>query len=367
MRILWLNWRDTQNPEAGGAEVYTHEVMKRLVRKGNEVTLFTSRFRGCQLNEKIDEVDIIREGNKYTSYKKAKKYLKTYRHHYDIIIDEINTRPFFAPSVVGENKVISLIHQLAREFWFYETKFPLNYIGYYYLEKKWLSSYKNVTTITVSNSTKRDLDALDFKKVFVVPPGLNVLPLPKVKEKEPDPTVVFVGRLKNAKLPHHALQAFAKIKSEIPHTKMWLIGDGYLRRQLESSKVKDVTIFGHISNEKKYELMSRAHMILVPAVREGWGLIVTEANAMSTPAIGYDVNGLRDSIRHDETGIIVKEKSPEAMGQQAVSLFKDSERLFKYSKNALEDSKQYSWDRTVNSFQEVIDIHNKVNQAITMR
>jgi hypothetical protein len=195
MRILWFNWRDIQNPEAGGAEVYTHEVMKRLAKRDNELTLFTSRFKNCQLNEKIDDVDVIREGNKYTVYKEARKYLKAYKHHYDLIIDEINTRPFFAPTYVGETQVISLIHQLAREFWFYETKFPLNYLGYYYLEKKWLSKYRNITTMTVSNSTKKDLQEMGFKKLFVVPPGLSVTPLSHVKEKESNPTVIFIGRL----------------------------------------------------------------------------------------------------------------------------------------------------------------------------
>ena len=278
------------------------------------MTLFTSRFRGCQLNENINGVDIIREGNKYTVYKEAKNYLKTYKHHYDLIIDEINTRPFLTPQVCRiEKQVIALIHQLAREFWFYETQFPLNYIGYYYLEKKWLSNYKNTMTLTVSDSTKVDLEELGFKRVFVVPPGLNITPLSNVKEKEANPTVVFIGRLKKAKLPHHALQAFSIIKREIHDAKMWIIGDGYLRKKLESFEMKDVTFYGHISNEKKYDLLSRAHIILVPAVREGWGLIVTEANAMGTPAIGYDVHGLRDSIRHGETGIIVKEKTPAAM------------------------------------------------------
>jgi glycosyltransferase involved in cell wall biosynthesis len=364
MRILWFNWRDIRNPEAGGAEVFTHEVMKRLAKRDNEMTLFTSRFKGCQLNEKIDEVDIIREGNKYTVYKEAKKYLKAYKHHYDIIIDEINTRPFFVPNFVGQKQVVSLIHQLAREFWFYETKFPINYIGYHYLERKWLSKYKNITTVTVSNSTKIDLEEIGFKKLFIVPPGLNVTPVSNLKEKEASPTVVFIGRLKNAKLPHHALQAFSDIKREIHDAKMWVIGDGYLRKELESSNIKDVTFFGHISNEKKYELLSRAHIILVPAVREGWGLIVTEANAMGTPAIGYDVHGLRDSIRHDETGITVKEKLPEAMAQQAISLLRDSNRLFKYSRNALEFSKQFSWDRTVNLFQEVVNNHKETNPDV---
>ena len=355
MRILWFNWRDILSPEAGGAEVFTHEVMKRLTKRGYEMTLFTSRFKGCQLNESADGVDIIREGNKYTVYKKAQDYLKAYMHHYDLIIDEINTRPFFTNKFVKEQQVIALIHQLAREFWFYETKFPLNYLGYYYLEKKWLSNYKDVMTLTVSNSTKIDLEELHFKKIFVVPEGLNVTPLSNVREKEASPTVVFIGRLKKAKLPHHALQAFSSIKREIQDAKMWIIGDGYLRKKLESSNMKDVTFFGHVSNEKKYELLSRAQIILVPAVREGWGLIVTEANAMGTPAIGYDVHGLRDSIRHGETGITIKERSPEAMAQQAISLLRDSERLSKYSRSALGFSKQFSWDKTVNSFQKVLN------------
>ncbi len=367
MRILWFNWKDIRNPEAGGAEVFTHEVMKRLAKRGNDMTLFTSRFKECEVNERMDEVDIIREGNRYTVYKEAKKYLKAYKHHYDLVIDEINTRPFFVPNFVVKKQVICLIHQLAREFWFYETKFPINYIGYHYLEKKWLSKYKDITTVTVSNSSKIDLEEMGFKRLSIVPPGQSTVPLPKVNEKEAKPTVVFIGRLKNAKLPHHALEAFSNVKQEVNDAKMWIIGDGYLRKKLESYNIKDVTFFGHIPNEKKYELLSRAHIILVPAVREGWGLIVTEANAMGTPAIGYDVHGLRDSIKHDETGIIVKEKSPKAMAQEAISLLKDSDRLFKYSRKALEFSKQFRWDHTVDKFQEVINNHEEDNRDVILR
>lgn len=365
MRILWFNWRDIRNPEAGGAEVITHEVMERLAKKGHEMALFTARFKGCELNENINGVEIIREGNKYTVYKRAEDYLKAYRHNYDLIIDEINTRPFFTPKFVGEKRVIAVIHQLAREFWFYETKFPLNYIGYYYLEKKWLSNYKNTITVALSNSTKMDLEELGFKKVFVVPPGLNVVPLPNVKEKESKPTLVFMGRLTKAKRPNHALQAFSIIKREIPDAKMWLIGDGYFRKKLESSNIKDATFYGYISNEKKYDLLSRAHIILVPGVREGWGLIVTEANAMGTPAIGYDVHGLRDSIRNGETGITVKEKTPEAMAKQVISLLRDSNRLSNYSKDALEFSRQFSWDNTANLYEDILNIQSETRNPVS--
>jgi hypothetical protein len=69
MRVLWFNWRDIKNPAAGGAEVFTHEVMSRLVRKGHDMTLFTAQFLGCLDYEEIDGVKIVRSGSKYSIYR----------------------------------------------------------------------------------------------------------------------------------------------------------------------------------------------------------------------------------------------------------------------------------------------------------
>jgi len=45
LRILLLNFRDLGHPEAGGAEVFTDEIGRRLVEYGNEVTLFHLRVQ----------------------------------------------------------------------------------------------------------------------------------------------------------------------------------------------------------------------------------------------------------------------------------------------------------------------------------
>jgi glycosyltransferase involved in cell wall biosynthesis len=356
LRILWLNWRDIKNPDAGGAEVFTHEIMRRLISKNYRIDLFTSRFPNSHSIEDIDGVRILREGGKYGVYRKAKQYYNSHRERYDLVIDEINTRPFLTPKFVKEKPILAIFHQMAREFWFYETRFPLNYLGYYYLERKWLSYYRNIPTVTISNSSRQDLVKMGFKNIFMVPEGLSVKPLPKPNKKEPTPTLVFIGRLKKAKLPHHALQAFSVIKKEMEDAQMWIIGEGYMRKELENSNIRDVIFYGHIKDELKYELLSRAHMILVPGVREGWGLIVTEANAMGTPAIGYNVPGLRDSIRDGETGIIVKENSPYDLATSAKFLLKNQDMLDKFSINALNYAKQFSWDNTINAFEKIISI-----------
>ena len=51
MNILIYNWRDIRNPAAGGAEVFTHEIAKRWVERGNEVRQFSSAFAGCGKEE----------------------------------------------------------------------------------------------------------------------------------------------------------------------------------------------------------------------------------------------------------------------------------------------------------------------------
>jgi glycosyltransferase involved in cell wall biosynthesis len=90
-----------------------------------------------------------------------------------------------------------------------------------------------------------------------------------VKEKKASPTVVLMGRPKKATSSSCITQAFSIIKREIHDEKMRIIGDGYLREKLESSNVKDVTFYWYILNEKKYDLLRRTHLLLMPAIREG--------------------------------------------------------------------------------------------------
>jgi glycosyltransferase involved in cell wall biosynthesis len=362
MRILWYNWRDIKNPEAGGAEVFTHEVCKRLAKQDDveSITLFAASFPGAFAEEKIDGVRIVRRGNKYSVYSAAKKFYQQSKDHFDIVVDEINTKPFDTPSFVPDKPTVALIHQLAREFWFYETHFPINLIGYLFLENYWLKKYRDVPTITVSKSTAEDLERLRFRHVTIVPEGIGFEPLERFPEKEVKPTVLFVGRLKKAKKPDDALRAFKIIKDEMPEAKLWVVGDGYMKAKLRKMasemfpESSDITFFGKKSNAEKLELMSRAHVLLVPGVREGWGLVVTEASAMGTPAVAYDVPGLRDSVLNGLTGELVQAGDYVAMAIEAVELLKNHIKRKTYSKNGLQNARYFNWDHTSTAITRVL-------------
>lgn len=325
---------------------------RRWARQGHTVGLFTSRFPGAKTLEYLDGVEIHRAGNRIGVYHQAPRYWKkSLSGRYEIVIDEINTRPFNTPMFVNSGKnVFGLIHQLAREYWFCETPFPISYLGYYFLEKRWLARYAGIPCVTVSESTKKDLLDLGFEEVCVVPEGLSMEPLERLPEKPKVPSFVFVGRLTRAKKPDVALQAFRIIKRSIPNARLSIVGDGYLRKELEHMAPDEVTFFGRTSEEEKLRLIRQAHVIMVPGTREGWGLAVLEANAVGTPAVAFNIPGLCDSVVHNQTGILLEENNAETMAKWCLRLIERPELTEKLSRNALEWSRRFSWDITARVF-----------------
>ena len=93
----------------------------------------------------------------------------------------------------------------------------------------------------------------------------------------------------------------------------------------------------------KIRCMSEAHALLMASVREGWGLVVTECNACGTPAVVYDVPGLRDSVRHLETGLIVR-PHPELLAQGMVTLITDAALYRRLQDQGRQWSKSFTFE-----------------------
>jgi glycosyltransferase involved in cell wall biosynthesis len=352
IKILVFNWRDTKNPDCGGAEVYTHQIMKRLISKGHSVTQVSALFPGGRSEEEIDGVNLVRIGGKYSVYRQARHFYRRNRGKFDIVVDEINTMPFHTGRYVKDVPIVALVHQLAREFWYYEMPYPIALIGNRVLEDYWLHRYCDITTITVSASTKNDLSLLGFKDIRLVCNGLNTGTVKRPVEKATAPTIVFVGRMKKAKRPEDALAAFEIVKRKIPGVKLFLMGDGYLRKDLQE-KHPDATFLGYVDARIKEEQVGNAWVIAVPGIREGWGQVVTDANAMGTPAVGYDVPGLRDSIKDGCNGLLV-EPNPQALAEGLLKVIEDNNLRDRMSHNALEWSSQFDWDKSAGEFETIL-------------
>jgi len=323
LRILIYNWRDLAHPKAGGAEVYTDAVARVWVSQGHEVTLFTSSVEG-QASREVSPGGyvIIRRGSRLSVYREARRFwIKEGRGNFDLVIDEVNTKPFGCPRWVVGVPVVALIHQVAREIWSYETPVPVAWLGRYVLEPLWLRRYAKATVVTVSQSSRDSLREYGLENVHIVPEGVDDMLLHRCSAeerpvKESTLTLCFVGRLSANKRPHHAIEAFRFIKSHVPDARLWVMGSGPLEEKLRKGAPEGVEFLGRVDDEEKHRRLACSHGLLVTSVREGWGLVVTEAASVGTPSYGYDVPGLRDSI--DASGGVLTACSPRALGEVVV-------------------------------------------------
>lgn len=318
MRILFLSWRDPRNPRGGGAELFTHEMARRFVAGGDQVEWFVAGFTGAPAEEELDGVRVVRAGRQSTVHMAAVRHYRGHlRGRFDAVIDEVNTIPFFTP-LWSDIPSLLLIYQLAREVWWHESRFPLNAVGYA-AEPLYLRLYRKTPAMTISASTEADLRRLGFTApITVLPIGLEPMRIPQVA-KEPRTTFIYVGRMAPSKRVHDIVAAFALFQRAHGDARLWLVGDGdesylaSLRRQTHDAGLDDsVEFLGRVSTEDKHERMARAHVLLMASVREGWGLSIAEAGACGTPAVVFDVPGLRDAVRDGHTGLVVS-PTPGAM------------------------------------------------------
>src|SRR6185369_1248424 len=173
--------------------------------------------------------------------------------------------------------------------------------------------------ITVSASTRRELESYGFAadKAHVISEGIELTPLYMLESayKFARPTVLSLGGMRAMKRTLHQIQAFEIAKKRLPELQLKIAGDAsgpYGQQVLQyianSPYAADIEYLGKVSWQEKMQLMRSCHVITVSSVKEGWGLIVTEAASQGTPAVVYNVPGLRDSVRHNQTGIVTAEQ-----------------------------------------------------------
>ena len=315
-----MNWKDMTHPAAGGAEVYTEGFARELVKKGHEVTLFVSAVEGQPERDIVEGVRIVRRGGRLGVYRAARGFWRSEGEgRFDVVIDEVNTRPFLTPRYIRSVPVVALIHQVAREIWKYEVPWPVGIVGRYVMEPWWLRSYRSVPVLTDSPSSSQSLELYGVRGATPLPIGAAPIEKPDVS-KESEPTVVFLGRMVESKRPHHVFEAFSLLRNEVPEARLWMIGDGPYRTALEARHEPNVEFLGRVSMREREERLARAHVLVAASVREGWGLNVSEAAACGTPSIGYRTPGLVDSV--PASGGHVVDPSPEAMAAALVSFFR---------------------------------------------
>ncbi|MEO0073956.1 MAG: glycosyltransferase family 4 protein [candidate division WOR-3 bacterium] len=361
MRLLVVNWRCVRNPLAGGAEVYLQEIFHRLVSRGYSVTQVAERFAGSAAEETIDGIRVLRFGGKWTfNFSVAKRIGELAESgEFDLVIDDLNKIPFFSPWFTRKPVMVILMH-LFRGAIFREALPPL--AAYVWLAESMIPlAYRHCRFAVLSESSKRDTVRLgiDPRLITVIPPGTDLQRFKPDPATVREPVLLHVGRLKRYKSVDHLLNAVRMLLDRGLEFQTVIVGEGDDRPRLEMLARKlglsgRVHFTGFVSEEEKVAWYRRAALLVENSAKEGWGLIVLEANACGVPTVVARSPGLVDSSRDGVNGLMYDYGDVARLAECIERMLRDTDLRKRLGEQAVSWAQQWTWDSAADQMEHVI-------------
>jgi glycosyltransferase involved in cell wall biosynthesis len=344
-KIVFVAWRDLANRRAGGSEVLVDRLAAGMTARGDEVTLLA----GGPNAERAYRV--VRSGGTYTQFLRAPvKYWRSLRDA-DLVVEVCNGMPFFTPMWCGKPQ-ICLVNHVHTDLWRMMFPRPVAAFGVFAESAVLPWAHRENLFLTVSNSTADALRGIGINDDRIRQICNGVMQPDPLTPRSARPLFLALGRLTEYKRIDMLLRLWERVRQVTGGT-LVIAGDGPERQRLSAQAGDDVVFAGRVSEEEKHRLLCSAWMLLHPALMEGWGIVIAEAAIRGTPAIGFDVPGLRDSVVNGETGILVKNEGQFASAWAALAL--DRERTEVMGHQARIRAEQLHWSLAVEGFAAVAD------------
>lgn len=355
MKVLWLNHRDPKHPRAGGAERTIYEVSKRLIEKGNTVTLYCPRWKGSLKEETLDGIKIIRNGSSFSIHLILPIFL--IKNNFDVIINDLaHGVPWISTVFLSKHNIAFFRHLHARSLPGQVNMIIAKIITF--LEKIYPYIYRNVKVITESDSSFHDLKELGFeeKNIIKIPPGvdLNLFhPGPKAQNVQ----LIYFGGLRKYKRPEYALNVYRDLKNDIPNLKLIVTGNGPQLDKMKEEVRKEnynIEFLGKVDYIELANLIRESWVNLHFSVTEGWGYSILESSASGTPTIALNVPGVLDTIKAGINGFLVSDISD---FKEKISYTIKNEEYF--IKNSRKFAKNFTWDKTSQIWDQTLKMYEQ--------
>ncbi|MFF9204450.1 glycosyltransferase family 4 protein [Streptomyces sp. NPDC014986] len=345
-RIVFLAHRDLGNPSAGGSELLVDRLADGLTRLGHQVTLL------CGGPAAFRDYRVVSAGGTYGHYLRARSAFARRVGDCDLLVEVCNGVPYLAP-LWHSGPTLCLVNHVHTDLWrmrFGGPLAPAARIGRKLEHWALTGAHRRGLLVAVSSSTAHALRGIGVprERIRVVHNGVAE-PEPSA-ERSPRPLFVAVGRLVEYKRIDLLLRLWERVRP-VTGGRLVVVGDGPERRRLERLAGPGVEFTGHVSEAEKHRLLCAAWLLLHPSAMEGWGLVVTEAAARRTPAVAFDVPGLRDSVRDGVTGVLARGESSFAAAWCALAL--SPHRRESMGAAARDHAARYRWEHTVRQFRAV--------------
>lgn len=362
LSILVVSYRDVRHPEMGGAEVILREIYRRLVERGHRVTFLTGAWPGAPETETIDGMETIRAGSTYTfNWVVPSMWKKMRGRGFDVMVEDLNKIPFFGPWIQREIPVVANVPHLFGTTVFREASLPVAL--YVYLHERFIPAcYGRSRFQVLSNTTRDDLIARGIapERISVIRCGIDHATYrPPARSGTPEPAILYLGRLKKYKGIELTIDALPRVLERVPGARYWIVGEGDYREPL-ADKIRRqglsdrVELMGYKDGREKIEILSRTRVLVYTSPKEGWGLSVIEANAMGIPVVASDAPGLKESVRHGETGFLVPHGDVPALADRLSELLSDDRLWATMGRAGIDWAARFNWDRMADETEDLL-------------
>jgi len=333
----------------------------RELAKRHEVTVITSFSEGARREETIARMRVLRVGphHPYTHkgavmsrllFAKAAEKAAS-RVPADIIdgTNFISYLPAFAASRMLDIPAIATYHEVWVGSWIKNKGIVTGSLGSIWerivLTKPWEHF------IAVSEFTKERLidQGIRSKEVAVIPNGVDLSFYKGEVKKAKKPTICCISRLTPQKRVDDLIDAFYIVKKELPDAQCIIIGVGdeeaRLRRIAANLGLGDsVRFLGFVKEHRKViEHLKASHVLCLPSIMEGFGMVILEAMASGVPYVCTDIPPLKEVTDGGRGGLLCKQKDRSDLADKLLALLKDKRLYAKKAAEGLRHSKAFDW------------------------
>ena len=374
MKILMLTWEYPPRIVGGIARV-VHDLSKRMINDGHEVTVVTYRDGNTPYYENDNGVNVYRVDNyiihpnnfidwvmqlNFNMVAKATEIMNK-EGSFDVIHAHDWLVAYAAKSLKNSFNVplVSTIHatENGRNSGIHdETQRYIN-------DTEWLLTYEATEVIVNSNFMKghiQGLFGLPFDKINVIPNGINLTNFNGIDRDydfrrqyaaDNEKIILYMGRLVYEKGVQHLISAMPKILNGYNDAKLIIAGKGgmidELKAEAEALGLGNKVYFtGYLDSKQVQKMYKCADVAVFPSTYEPFGIVALEAMLAGVPTVVSDVGGLNEIVEHGVTGMKSYAGNANSIADSILNILYDHQLAANVSKNAKAKVKElYNWNK----------------------
>jgi glycosyltransferase involved in cell wall biosynthesis len=315
LRVLFLVGRDPVHPGAGGGDIQAFAWAKWLTAQGHEVTYVCQSHPTLPRSEVVSGIKIERLGAGPALAWRAFRYYWRHRAEVDLVYEDPiggGRTPFLSP-LYARRPIVAVWHQVSADLFHSLHPYPTA-VFLSLVERAIAVAYRGCWLWAPSDESARAIVEqlrIPGERIAVVSPTIEPVAVTASGAGVTDPNILLIGVIRRYKSADHVIRAVSLVKRTLPDVRLTVAGrrmdedyEEELLRLVEQLGLEDnVSFETAVTEEQKWNLLSRSRVLVLPSQLEGFGIVSIEAHCAGVPvvassgvpwvAVEHGISGLR--------------------------------------------------------------------------